>query len=83
MDYNEVLEQSSQRWHEGKHDPWPAMNFMLFILLQACKEFEQRLGQIKSPRWLRKPLHGSLDRSACPACKAPAQGLAWISFAAS
>ena len=21
--YYEVLEQSSQRWHEGKHDPWP------------------------------------------------------------
>jgi Fic family protein len=48
--YYEVLEQSSQRWHDGKHDPWPAMNFLLFILTQACKEFEQRVGQIKSPR---------------------------------
>jgi len=48
--YYEVLEQSSQRWHEGKHDPWPTMNFLLFILTQACKEFEQRLGQVKSPR---------------------------------
>jgi Fic family protein len=48
--YYEVLEQSSQRWHEGKHDPWPAMNFLLFILTQACKEFEQRVGQLKSPR---------------------------------
>jgi Fic family protein len=48
--YYEVLEQSSQRWHEGKHDPWPALNFLLFILTQACKEFEQRLGQLKSPR---------------------------------
>jgi Fic family protein len=46
--YYEVLEQSSQRWHEGKHDPWPAMNFLLFILTQACKEFEQRVGQIKN-----------------------------------
>ena len=45
-----MLEQSSQRWHEGKHDPWPAMNFLLFILTQACKEFEQRVGQLKSPR---------------------------------
>lgn len=36
----EVLEQSSQRWHEGKHDPWPTLNFLLFILTQACKEFE-------------------------------------------
>jgi Fic family protein len=48
--YYEVLEQSSQRWHEGKHDPWPAINFLLFILTQVCKEFEQRVGQIKSPR---------------------------------
>jgi len=48
--YYEILEQSSQRWHEGKHNPWPAMNFLLFILTHACKEFEQRLGQIKSPR---------------------------------
>jgi Fic family protein len=48
--YYEVLEQSSQRWHEGKHDPWPVMNFLLFILTLACKEFEQRVGQLKSPR---------------------------------
>ncbi len=48
--YYEVLEQSSQRWHEGKHDPWPTMNFLLFILTLACKEFEQRVGQLKSPR---------------------------------
>ena len=46
----EVLERSSQRWHEGQHDPWPALNFLLFILTQACKEFEQRVGQLKSPR---------------------------------
>jgi Fic family protein len=48
--YYEVLEHSSQRWHEGKHDPWPAMNFLLFILTQACKEFEERVGRLKSPR---------------------------------
>jgi Fic family protein len=48
--YYEVLEQSSQRWHDGKHDPWPTMNFLLFILALACKEFEQRIGQLKSPR---------------------------------
>ena len=48
--YYEVLEQSSQRWHKGKHDPWPALNFLLFILAQACKEFEERVGQLKSPR---------------------------------
>ena len=48
--YYEVLEHSSQRWHEGKHDPWPAMNFLLYILARACKEFEERVGQMTSPR---------------------------------
>jgi Fic family protein len=48
--YYETLEQSSQRWHEGSHDPWPYINFVLFILKTAYKEFEERVGQIKSPR---------------------------------
>jgi Fic family protein len=54
--YYEVLEQSSQRWHQGKHDAWPTLNFLLFILTQACKEFEQRVGQIKSPRGAKTEL---------------------------
>lgn len=48
--YYEVLEQSSRRWHEGKHDPWPTINFLLYILRQACKELEERVGRMKSPR---------------------------------
>jgi Fic family protein len=29
--YYETLEQSSQRWHEGTHDPWPyIITFSLF-----------------------------------------------------
>jgi Fic family protein len=48
--YYEVLEQSSNHWHNGKHDAWPTLNFLLFILTQACKEFEQRVGQIRSVR---------------------------------
>jgi Fic family protein len=48
--YYETLEQSSQGWHEGKHDPWPYVNYLLFILKSAYKEFEERVGQIKSPR---------------------------------
>jgi len=39
--YYKVLEQSSQHWHEGKHDPWPTINFLLYILKQACQEFER------------------------------------------
>lgn len=48
--YYETLEQSSQRWHEGKHDPWPYVNYLLFILKSAYKEFEERVGQTASPK---------------------------------
>jgi len=37
-------------WNEGKHDPWPYIGYLLFILKQAYKEFEERVGQIEAPR---------------------------------
>lgn len=54
--YYETLEQSSQGWHEGKHDPWAYINFLLSILKMAYNEFEERLGQIKSPRGAKTDL---------------------------
>lgn len=48
--YYETLEISSQGWHEGKHDPWPLINFLLYILKLAYGEFEQRVGQTASPK---------------------------------
>ena len=54
--YYETLEQSSQRWHEGKHDPWPYVNYVLFVLKTAYREFEARAGQIKTPRGAKTAL---------------------------
>jgi len=48
--YYETLEQSSHGWHEGKHDPWPYINYLLFILKTAYREFEERVGKIASPK---------------------------------
>lgn len=48
--YYETLELSSKGWHEGQHDPWPYINHVLFILKTAYREFEQRVGQIASPK---------------------------------
>ncbi len=48
--YYETLEQSSLGWHEGRDDPWPFINYVLFILKTAYREFEERVGQIASPR---------------------------------
>jgi Fic family protein len=48
--YYETLKLSSQDWHEGKHNPWPYINFLLYTLLEASREFERRVGEIASPR---------------------------------
>lgn len=48
--YYETLAQSSEGWHEGEHDPWPYINYLLFIIKLAYREFEERLGQVGSPR---------------------------------
>jgi len=48
--YYETLEQSSQGWHEGNHDPWPYINYLLSIIRMAYREFEERLSRIQSPK---------------------------------
>ena len=54
--YYETLEIGSQGWHEGKHDPWPHIGYILFILKEAYREFEERVGQIGSPRGAKTEL---------------------------
>lgn len=54
--YYETLKLSSQGWHEGKHDPWHYINFVLFIMKEAYKEFEERAGQIKEPKGAKTEL---------------------------
>lgn len=48
--YYETLEQCSQGWHERKHNPWPFINYVLWVLKTAYAEFEERVGQVKAPR---------------------------------
>src|SRR5262249_39518594 len=54
--YYQTLKLSSQRWHEGRHDPWPYINFLLYTLLDASREFERRVGQTASPRGAKTEL---------------------------
>jgi Fic family protein len=62
--YYETLEQSSTGWHEGKHDPWPFVNYLLFILKTAYREFEERVEQVKSPRGAKTVLvEAAIDAS--------------------
>jgi len=48
--YYATLLQSSQKWHEGKHDPWPYINYLLFTLRGLYKEFEERVGKMSVSR---------------------------------
>lgn len=61
--YYETLKQSSVGWHEGKHDPWPYISYVLFVLKEAYKEFEERAGQIKEPRGAKTELIEAAIRS--------------------
>jgi len=54
--YYETLGESSQNWHQGTHDPWPYVNYVLFVLKTAYRELEQRAGQVKSPRGAKTAL---------------------------
>ncbi|MCC6967233.1 MAG: Fic family protein [Nitrospira sp.] len=49
-DYYRVLQESSRRWHEGKHDLLPWLNHFLAISRRAYGEFERRAGEVKAPR---------------------------------
>jgi hypothetical protein len=54
--YYETLEQSSSGWYEGKHDPWPYINYVLYTLKTAYHEFEERVGQLRSPKGAKTEL---------------------------
>jgi Fic family protein len=56
VDYYEVLNRSSKRWHEGRHDFTPWLNFFLAILRRACVQLEERAGQVKAPRGAKTAL---------------------------
>lgn len=65
--YYETLEESSQNWHDGKHDPWPFVNYLLFILKNAYREFEERVGQLSSPRGSKtEMILDAIDRTNGP-----------------
>lgn len=54
--YYETLEKSSQKWHEGKHEPWHYINFLLYIFKSAYNEFAERASQIKIIRGTKSEL---------------------------
>lgn len=48
--YYDALYKSSQRWHEGEHNPMPWIEYALGVLIAAYKEFEQRMNLAENQR---------------------------------
>lgn len=48
--YYETLEQSSRGWHEGKHNPWPYIDYVLSIMKAAYRDLVERVGEVQAPR---------------------------------
>lgn len=83
--YYETLEQSSQGWHEGRHDPWPFINYVLFILKTTYRELEERVGQMASPRGAKSEMVRAAIRAQTGAFRladveraCPGVGREWI-----
>ena len=48
--YYETLERSSANWHEGRHDIWPYVNYLLCTFDELYDGFEDRFARISAPR---------------------------------
>jgi len=48
--YYETLEESSQGWHESRHDVFPWMRYFWGVVLRAYREFEERVGTLRTGR---------------------------------
>lgn len=42
--YYGALRRSSEGWHEGRHDPWPWLDYFLGVVVAAHAAFEERAG---------------------------------------
>ncbi len=62
--YYETLEHSSHGWHEGRHDPWPLINFLLYTVREAYREFVDRVGDVGAPKGAKSSrVHAAIDQA--------------------
>jgi Fic family protein len=55
-DYYAVLQASSSGWHQGRHDVLPWLNYFLAAMRRAYVQFEERAGQVTSPKGAKTAL---------------------------
>lgn len=54
--YYESLQRSSLNWQEGKHNLIPWWEYFCFTLLEAYKQFEQRLGVVENSKGVKSAI---------------------------
>jgi len=64
--YYDSLELSSKRWHEGKHNIFPWLNYFHGTLIAAYKEFEKRVGVFKGRGSKRQQVKAAIERFVKP-----------------
>ena len=64
--YYDSLELSSKRWHEGKHDIFPWLNYFHGTVIVAYKEFEKRVGVFKGKGSKREQVKAAIERFIKP-----------------
>ena len=48
--YYETLESSSAGWHDGRHNPWPYINYLLYTVDKCYSGFEERFAALVSKK---------------------------------
>ena len=65
--YYDTLEASSRGWHEGRHDVNPWMDYFWGVLLRAYREFEDRVGTIRSGKGSKsEQIRAAVERKLVP-----------------
>lgn len=65
--YYDTLEASSRGWHEGRHDVNPWMDYFWGVLVRAYREFEDRVGTIRSGKGSKsEQIRAAVERKIAP-----------------
>lgn len=65
--YYDALFKSSQSWHQGEHDPYPWLEYFWGVLLRAYREFEERVGEIRTTKVSKtEQIRMAVERQAGP-----------------
>jgi len=65
--YCEALQLSSERWHEGDHDPHPWLDYFWGVLIRAYGEFSDRVGALnRRPGGKAAQVRRAIDRMTMP-----------------